>query len=120
MTGPAGPPAEWAAALAERLPVVLGPPLGQDPASIGVEKLRLLRHTVRRSTWAIDTVTPQGPRTLILHAGQTGQDGATFKIQAQVHMLAAEVGVPVARFLAGDDSTELLGRPFLITEMLQG
>ncbi len=116
MTAPPGP----APALAERLAVVLGPPLGLDPAHVTIDNLRVLRHTVRRTTWAFDAVTPQGRRALILHAGQPGQDGNTFKIQAQIHLVATEAGVPVARFLAGDDSTELLGRPFLITEMLEG
>ncbi len=119
MTAPPGP-ASTGRALAERLPAVLGPPLGLDAVSIMIDNLRLLRYTTRRTTWAFDAVTPQGRGALILHAGQTGQFGATFKVQAAAQRAAAEAGVPVARFLAADDSAELLGHPFLITEMLEG
>src|SRR5262249_19191443 len=91
-----------------------------DLANITIENLRVLRQTTRRITWAFDAVTLRGRRALILCTGLTRHHGANFKVQAQIQQAAAQVGVPVARFVAGDDSAELLGHPFLITEMLEG
>ena len=106
--------------LADRLPAVLAPPLRLDPADITIDNLRVLRLTMRRTTWAFDAVTPSYRRPLILYQGRTGQDGSSFKLQATTQVHAAALGVPVPRFLAGNDTDDGLGFPFLINEMVKG
>jgi aminoglycoside phosphotransferase (APT) family kinase protein len=105
--------------LPDRLRPVLGPPLGVASADLAVDNLRRVTHSPSRTTWKFDAVTRDRRHPLILQILEPGQE-VNFELQAGAQQAAAELGVPVPRIVAGNDSPEALGQPFLITEMVKG
>jgi aminoglycoside phosphotransferase (APT) family kinase protein len=103
-----------------RLQAVLGQALRLNPADVMIQNLRLVTRSLARHTWSFDAMGPHDRHPLVLYIGQPAVMGGGFELQGKAQVAAAANGVPVARILAGDDSAETLGSPFLICERVAG
>ncbi len=73
-----------------------------------------------RATWAFDAVTGDASRALILRTGPPDEVHAGMVLEARAQGLAAAAGAPVPDVLVADESTAVLGAPFLIGGFIAG
>lgn len=108
--------------LPDRLRAVLSSALSVDAANITIDKLRLLKQNRSRVTWQFEAATSHGRSQLILNTnvGKTNPVRANAEFQARAQVAAATRGVPVPRMIAASNASEILGSPFVISEMARG
>lgn len=87
---------------------------------VAVENLRPLTGGASRTTWAFDSVTDSGSRSLILRTGPPDDVHAGMELEARVQAAAATAGAPVPHVLVADNSAATLGSPFLICDAIKG
>jgi aminoglycoside phosphotransferase (APT) family kinase protein len=105
-----------AARLRDALPRVLMPVLG----GVTAENVRALTGGASRSTWAFEAVTSDARRRLILRTGPPDEVHASMEVEAQTQKLAAAAGAPVPHIVVADNSTAMLGLPYLICDFIDG
>lgn len=110
-------PGAPAGALADALARVLAPALGTD---VVIENLRTLTGGASRTTWALDAVTGEARRPLILRIGPPDDVHAGMELEARAQGAAAAAGAPVPHILVATDSPAALGNPFLICDEIKG
>ncbi|HVW45126.1 MAG TPA: phosphotransferase family protein [Amycolatopsis sp.] len=117
MTAPAAP-AQLAAGLATALGRALGEP-------VRVRSLVRLKGGYSREMWSFDVHLAAGSRALILCAdtptGVVGSDDSLSRVEE--YRLLAEVratGLPVPSVLCAGDADDVLGRPYLVMERVDG
>ncbi|WP_448628170.1 phosphotransferase family protein [Geodermatophilus sp. URMC 64] len=95
--------------LAARLTQVLG-------GRVEVDGLARLSGGASRETWELTARTADGARELILRGG-AGTGGVDLAVEGEAMTAAARAGVPVPAVV---DRGELLGRPYLLMERVDG
>jgi aminoglycoside phosphotransferase (APT) family kinase protein len=111
-------PQDLAGGLATVLRRVLGEP-------VLVRSLARLKGGYSREMWAFDACLPQGNRQLILCTDMAGGvvDQADALSRVGEYRLLAELragGVPVPAVLCAGDAGDVLGRPYLVMERVEG
>ncbi|WP_240355548.1 phosphotransferase family protein [Mycobacterium bourgelatii] len=111
-----------ASKLPDRLRAVLSSALSVDAASITVQNLRLLKQSSARVTWKFEAATSYGRSELILNmnVGERNPVRANAEFQAGAQVAASTRGVPVPRMIAASNAAEILGYPFVISELARG
>jgi aminoglycoside phosphotransferase (APT) family kinase protein len=86
-----------------------------------VHGLHRLSGGASRETWALDLLTPDGPKGLILQRVRTGtiSGGPGMPGEAALLRAARELGVPVPTVLA-DDGGDAIGSPCIVMDLLEG
>jgi aminoglycoside phosphotransferase (APT) family kinase protein len=108
--------------LAAGLPTVLRRALGEP---VRVRSLARLKGGYSREMWSFDALLPHGSRGLILCADMAGGvvDHADALSRVGEYRLLAELrarGVPVPAVLCAGGADDVLGRPYLVMERMEG
>ena len=81
-----------------------------------IADLRVLTGGASRATWAFTA----DDRELILRTGPPDDVHASMELEAAALRRAADVGAPVPKIIAADDSPAALGNPYLVCEFIGG
>ncbi len=93
--------------------------LRAELGEVVVENLRALTGGASRTTWAFDAVTSER-RALILRTGPPDDIHASMELEAAVQQRAAAAGAPVPHIVTADNSSAVLGNPYLICDAIAG
>jgi aminoglycoside phosphotransferase (APT) family kinase protein len=84
--------------------------------------LRRLAGGLSFETYVVDTETASGPRRLILRREPAGGPLAPYDVafEANIYRALQDTGVPVPRVFHLETDPDVLGRPFVISEFVEG